>query len=134
MTDPVNDAVLLVEDELFIALDLQETIEEAGFRVVGPCATVSEAEAVIEKCEARFAAAVLDVRLADGTVFPAADRLQEAGVPLLFHSGHADDVALRLRYPSATVCPKPSAPDALATALRRCAEQRMVAHRSSLRA
>ncbi len=127
MTDPAIDTVLLVEDELFIALDLQETIEEAGFRVMGPCATVVEAEAVIEQCQARFAAAVLDVRLADGTVFPAADRLHEAGVPLLFHSGHADDSALRLRYPSATVCPKPSAPDALASALRRCAIRRRAA-------
>ena len=127
MTDPANADVLLVEDELFIALDLQETIEEAGFRVVGPCATVIEAEAAIEACAARFAAAVLDVRLADGTVFPAADRLQAAGVPLLFHSGHADDAALRQRYPSATVCPKPSAPDVLASALRRCAERRRAA-------
>lgn len=127
MTDPANTAVLLVEDELFIALDLQETIEEAGFHVVGPCATVVEAEAAIDTHAGRFAAAVLDVRLADGTVFPAADRLHAAGVPLLFHSGHADDAALRLRYPSATVCPKPSAPDALADALRGCAARRQAA-------
>lgn len=127
MTDLTNLDVLLVEDELFIALDLQETIEDAGFHVVGPCATVVEAQAAIESHAARFAVAVLDVRLADGTVFPAADRLHAAGVPLLFHSGHADDVALRQRYPSATVCPKPSAPDALANALRRCAERERAA-------
>jgi CheY-like chemotaxis protein len=119
--------VLLVEDELFIALDLQETIEDAGFRVVGPCATVVEAEAAIQRHAARFAAAVLDVRLADGTVFPVADRLQAAGIPLLFHSGHADDADLRRRYPSATVCPKPSAPDALANALRGCAGRKQAA-------
>ena len=127
MTDSNSVDVLLVEDELFIALDLQETIEDAGFRVVGPCATLVEAEAAIERHAARFAAAVLDVRLADGTVFPAADRLHAAGVPLLFHSGHADDAALRQRYPSATVCPKPSAPDTLANALRRCAERQKAA-------
>lgn len=124
MTDRANTDVLLVEDELFIALDLQETIEEAGFHVVGPCATIVEAQAEIDRCNGRFAVAVLDVRLADGTVFAAADRLQAAGVPLLFHSGHADDAALRQRYPSATVCPKPSAPDTLASALKRCAERR----------
>lgn len=127
MTDPVIDDVLLVEDELFIALDLQETIEEAGFRVVGPCATIVEAQAEIDRHAGRFAVAVLDVRLADGAVFPAADRLEAAGVPLLFHSGHADDAALRERYPSAMVCPKPSEPDTLATALRRCAERRRAA-------
>lgn len=127
MTDFDTDEVLLVEDELFIALDLQETIEEAGFRVVGPCATIVEAQAEIDRHAARFAVAVLDVRLADGAVFPAADRLHAAGVPLLFHSGHADDAALRQRYPSAMVCPKPSAPDTLAAALRHCAERRHAA-------
>jgi DNA-binding NtrC family response regulator len=127
VTDRETDDVLLVEDELFIALDLQETIEEAGFHVVGPCATIAEAQAEIDRCKGQFAVAVLDVRLADGTVFAAADRLQAAGVPLLFHSGHADDAALRQRYPSATVCPKPSAPDTLANALKRCAERRRAA-------
>jgi DNA-binding response OmpR family regulator len=127
VTDCARGNVLLVEDELFIALDLQETIEEAGFRVVGPCATVREAEATIAAHTAGLAAAVLDVRLADGPVFPVADRLSAAGVPLLFHSGHADDVALRQRYPGSVVCPKPSAPSALAAALLGCAAGRRAA-------
>lgn len=116
MTDPV----LLVEDELFIALDVQATIEAAGFTVEGPCTTLVEAREAVERFGAAFVAAVLDVRLADGVVFPAADMLQAAGVPLIFHSGHADDADLRARYPQAMVCPKPSAPDALSAAIRRC--------------
>ncbi|MGT2513196.1 response regulator [Sphingomonas panni] len=117
MTDPV----LLVEDELFIALDVQATIEAAGFVVEGPCMTLVEAQEAVERHNAAFAAAVLDVRLADGTVFPAADRLHAAGVPLIFHSGHADDADLRQRYPRAMVCPKPSAPETLSEAIRWCA-------------
>jgi DNA-binding NtrC family response regulator len=119
----VTEPVLLVEDELFIALDLQATIEDLGFQVEGPCTTLTEAEAAIERCSAGFSAAVLDVRLADGTVFPAADRLAAAGVPIIFHSGHADEAEMRRRYPAATVCPKPSAPADLAAAIRRCTEQ-----------
>ena len=118
MTEPV----LLVEDELFIALDLQATIEDAGFRVEGPCTTLVEAQDAIERYGAGFVCAVLDVRLADGTVFPAADRLDAAGVPIIFHSGHADEAEMRRRYPAAMVCPKPSAPEDLAAALRRCTE------------
>ena len=113
--------VLLVEDELFIALDVQATIEAAGFKVEGPCMTLVEAQAAVARHGAAFAAAVLDVRLADGTVFAAADQLHAAGVPLIFHSGHADDEDLRQRYPQATVCPKPSAPAALSEAIRRSA-------------
>lgn len=115
----MTDAVLLVEDELFIALDLQGTIEDTGFRVVGPCGTIAEARAAIDAAGGAFAAAVLDVRLADGTVFPIADTLHAAGVPLIFHSGHADENELWRRYPAAMVCPKPSAPADLASALRR---------------
>ncbi|KTT76366.1 response regulator [Sphingomonas endophytica] len=122
----MTDLVLLVEDELLIALDLQGTIEDAGFRVEGPCTTLSEAQEAIDRHGARFAAALLDVRLADDTVFPAADRLHAAGVPLLFHSGHADDADLRRRYPLAMVCPKPSAPDTLSAALLRCVQMTRV--------
>ncbi len=43
----MDKLVLLVEDELFIALDLQQTIEDAGFRVEGPCTSVDEAQAAI---------------------------------------------------------------------------------------
>ena len=39
-----DDPVLLVEDELFIALDVQATIEAAGFAVEGPCMTLVEAQ------------------------------------------------------------------------------------------
>ncbi|MGN5374525.1 response regulator [Sphingomonas hankookensis] len=117
MTDPV----LLVEDELFIALDVQATIEAAGFEVEGPCMTLVEAQAAVARRGAAFAAAVLDVRLADGTVFAAADQLHAAGVPLIFHSGHADDEDLWQRYPQAMVCPKPSVPAALSDAIRRSA-------------
>lgn len=115
----MTDTVLLVEDELFIALDLQATIEGGGFRVDGPYTTLAEAQEAIARHQARFAAAVLDVRLADATVFPAADQLDAAGVPIIFHSGHADEGEMRRRYPAATVCPKPSPPVALAAALRR---------------
>ncbi|GGB30076.1 hypothetical protein GCM10011380_19400 [Sphingomonas metalli] len=116
------ETVLLVEDELFIALDLQATIEEAGYCVEGPCMTLEEAQDAIDRHGARgLVAALLDVRLADGTVFPAADRLYAHGVPLIFHSGHADEMELRNRYPQAKICPKPSAPAVLSAAIRRCA-------------
>lgn len=110
---------MLVEDELFIALDLQATIESVGFRVEGPCMTLTEAEAAIERFSAGFAAAVLDVQLADAAVFPAADRLTAAGVPIIFHSAHADASDLRRRYPHAEICPKPSAYDDFVAAMKR---------------
>ena len=79
--------VLLVEDELFVALDLQDTIENAGFSVDGPYISVASAMSalgsVLPDC------AILDVRLADGEVYPVAEALAAAGIPFIFHSGHA---------------------------------------------
>lgn len=121
----MTETVLLVEDELFIALDLQATIEDAGFAVEGPWTTLEDAQHAIDRCGAgHLRVALLDVRLADGSVFPAADRLYAQGVPIIFHSGHADDDELRARYPGATICPKPSPPAALSAALRLCAPVR----------
>lgn len=115
------ETVMLVEDELFVAIDLQMMLEEAGWTVDGPYATVDEAlsamEAALPDC------ALLDVRLKDGDVFPLADRLAQAHVPIVFHSGHAEPQALQERYPAAAVVSKPSLPGALRTELVRAMQQ-----------
>lgn len=104
MDDRTRGVVLLCEDEPIVALDMQMMIEDAGYRVAGPFARVSRA---LEQVDGEFVAAVLDVRLRDGDVFPVAECLHERGVPLIFHSGHIieDDVAAR--FPTARHCPKP---------------------------
>lgn len=109
--------VLLVEDELFVALDVQDSIEEAGFGVDGPYITVESALSALRS--ASPVCAVLDVQLADGEVFPVADILQEAGVPVIFHSGHADASKLLQRYPEAMVCGKPCSPGKLTDSISR---------------
>ncbi|WP_395336246.1 response regulator [Novosphingobium sp. BL-8H] len=107
--------VLIVEDELFVILDLEDLIAEEGFVVAAHCGTVSATLKAIER-QQPFCA-ILDVRLPDGEVYPAADRLRELGVPLIFHSGHANESALKQRYPDAQFCPKPSSPLQLRAAL-----------------
>ncbi|MGR6328555.1 response regulator [Sphingomonas sp. XXL09] len=117
------DKVMLVEDELFVALDVQMTIEEAGLSVEGPYTSLAEAEAALSTLDPHaLLCAVLDVRLRDGEVFPAADRLKAAGVPIIFHSGHADQQALERRYPGALVCGKPCSPGTLRSSIQSIAE------------
>ncbi|WP_061976285.1 response regulator [Aureimonas sp. AU20] len=110
-------SVMIVEDELFVALDLQDIVEEIGHRVLGPYVTVREA---LDAIEADLpACAILDVQLLDGEVYPAADRLRAARVPIIFHSGHADETQLLGRYPDAAVCAKPSSPAHLQSVIER---------------
>ena len=101
-------SVLIVENEPFIALDLATAVEEARGKVIGPAGSVREAFTLIQQHLVQ--AAVLDVNLSDGDVTPIAELLIEGGVPVIFYSGLALPVALRERYPSASICKKPTPP------------------------
>jgi CheY-like chemotaxis protein len=103
-----HKTVLLVEDEMFVALDIQMTLEDEGWLVSGPFASASEALEFLESNAVDCA--ILDVRLTDGDVFPVADRLTSSGVPFVFHSGHANPSKLEQDYPQSLVCQKPCHP------------------------
>lgn len=108
--------VLVVEDEFIIALDLSETVQDLGYALEGPFAGNEQA---FEAIEAHLPdAAILDVFTADGEVYPLADRLTAAGVPIVFHSGHVPPHEVRERYPDAVACIKPCPPDRLIDALQ----------------
>jgi len=103
--------VLVVEDEVIVALDLSETVRDMGFRVDGPYANKSHAFIAIDEEMPDFA--ILDVMTADGEVFPLADALTEAGVPIIFHSGHVTAREIADRYPHAQAAAKPCPPSKL---------------------
>ena len=81
--------ILIVEDELLIALDLAMAVEEAGGIVVGPASTTIEALALIANAQTEnkpISAAVLDGNLADRDVSPVVSRLHAEGVPMVVYS------------------------------------------------
>ncbi len=76
--------VLIVEDECFIADILGEAVEAAGGLVIGPFATIGEAQqALVEDVHL----AVLDVNVRDGVTYPLATQLDELGIPFVFATG-----------------------------------------------
>jgi DNA-binding response OmpR family regulator len=83
--------VLVVEDEYYLADDLCRALADAGAEVIGPIATLDEAERVV--ASERFDCAVVDMNLRGDAAFPLADRLDEAGVPFLIATGY-NSVAL----------------------------------------
>ena len=91
--------VLVVEDEFIIALDLSETVRDLGFKVEGPFADKENAFIAIDRHMPDCA--ILDVKTADGEVYPLADALVDAGVPIIFHSGHIASEDIAERYPDA---------------------------------
>ena len=107
--------VLVVEDEFIIALDLSETVKDLGFQLDGPYADTEHAFIAIDR--GMPDCAILDIRTADGDVYPLADALTDAGIPIIFHSGHVEPADLRERYPEAVACSKPCPPGQLVTIL-----------------
>ncbi|MDB5365418.1 MAG: response regulator receiver protein [Rhodospirillales bacterium] len=79
--------ILLVEDEALVAMMLEDMLTDLGCVVVGPAARVDDAMLLVEG-EA-IDAAVLDVNLANETVFPVARALAARGVPFVFGTGYA---------------------------------------------
>lgn len=109
--------ILVVDDQALIALDLQAELEDRGAVVVGPYFGLASAMNAIV-VGGGIDAAILDVDLGDGDVFPLADRLTEGGVPFVFHTGHGDLDELQARYGQVTVLLKPSRPQDVASHLR----------------
>ncbi|WP_340589467.1 response regulator [Erythrobacter alti] len=114
-------SVLVVEDEFIIALDLSETVRDLGLKVEGPYANRDHAIIAIDGKMPDLA--ILDVMAADGEVFPLADVLTEAGVPIIFHSGHISPRDIAERYPNAMAAQKPCPPDKLISMIEKAVER-----------
>ena len=90
--------VLVVEDQMLLALALTSLLEDIGCEAVGPVAQVVTALPIVMK--EPLDAALLDIRLADESVEPIAAILIRRGIPFGFVTGHARDqipIALRDR-------------------------------------
>ena len=110
--------VMIVEDEIILALNLEDDVHHAGHRSVGFAASYDDALALAPKAEVAF----VDVRLRDGVEGPNIARrlIDEYGMNVVFLTGNPeavegfegslgvlakpvrdDDVAAVLRYISA---------------------------------
>ena len=102
--------VLLVEDEALVAMMIQECLGDFGYQVVGPIATATEAAVRAE--DGNFEAAVLDINLGDGAVYPIADMLAARGVPFVFVTGY-DAESVEPRFRNVPILQKPIERDVL---------------------
>jgi len=79
---PASCPVLLVEDDLLIAMDVEALLKDLGCTVVGPLTSVKAALEVIPTQP--IDAALLDINLNNELVFPVADTLARLEVPFVF--------------------------------------------------
>ncbi len=79
--------VLIVEDAVLLALELETGLLEAGAAVIGPAYELEEAMALLDR---PIDAAVLDANLNGRSVSPVAEALTRRGVPFVFATGYGE--------------------------------------------
>lgn len=105
--------ILLVEDEMMVAMLLEGVLANEGCKVIS-AGYLEQATALAR--ERAIDAAVVDVNLHGERSYPVADALAARGIPFVFATGYGDVDLMRL-YPDRPVLAKPYKPDALIATL-----------------
>ena len=100
--------VLIVEDNVYLALDLSNAVESLNGIVVGPVGTMDEGFAIIDRQD--IAAAVLAFDLPDTSIIPLARALIKKRVPFVIHSDAFIPSSLSALRPGIPVLIKPIDP------------------------
>ena len=113
--------VMVVEDELFVGVDLVMQIDDLGYQTSGPHRTPDAALRAIDADDPDVA--VLDVNLGNGlTSLPVAEALAAAGKPFVFLTGYSKGrFGGSAAIENAAILKKPVSGTELASALTRLA-------------
>jgi DNA-binding NtrC family response regulator len=114
------ERVLLVEDSMLIALDAEETLNQAGIEDVAVAGSVAAALEEIDKRMPDFA--LLDFNLGNETSEAVAEVLTEAGVPYCFATGYGDALERMSLTPPCGVLTKPYSRDDIMGAVDKAAQ------------
>ncbi len=109
--------VLIVEDNMIIALDAESSILRAGIETVRVASSVAQAMRAIGSHPPEFA--LLDINLGRETSFAVAEHLDSLGIPFVFTTGYGEDIAFPPKLLGVPRIRKPYTGDALLMAMRR---------------
>ncbi len=109
-------AILLIEDEAIVAMDIKFALNDAGADVLGPAASLSDALSLAQETP-RIDGAILDIDLEGEHVFQLADLLVSRSVPFLFHTGGPCVAEVETRFPDTPLLRKPVAVEDLLLSL-----------------
>lgn len=111
-----NIELLLVEDQMLVAADVEIMLAENGVSQVTTAPSVDEAMRRLKTFTPDVA--ILDVNLGTGTSLPVAEELERRGVPFIFATGYSDRSVVPASF-AAPVVRKPYESSALIGAVLR---------------
>jgi DNA-binding response OmpR family regulator len=109
-------SVLVVEDDLLLAMDLEATLAGAGAVVVDVCHSLGDAIARADSND--FAVAVLDFGLGSDSVAPLARRLARRDTPFILYTGMPRGEPRLMEWRDYPIVEKPASPHMLVSAIR----------------
>ena len=107
--------ILVVEDNLLIALTMARLFRTKGAEIIGPVGSVKDALALVNNYK-RFDGAVLDVNLRGAAAYAIVDVLRGKSVPTVFVTGY-DKASIDPRYADVPCLQKPVTVERLIGAL-----------------
>ena len=96
--------VLIVEDEYFVANDLEQALKSRGADIIGPCSDFTDA--YLNAARDHFDVAIIDINLHNRSAYPIADELMRQGIPFIFCTGYNAEVIPK-RFSEVSVWQKP---------------------------
>lgn len=115
-TDLTGAHVLVVEDQMLIAMDLERLLTDAGMVVDAVATSHREATAALSKSKPDVA--ILDVNLGDETSEPIAHQLLADGIPFIFATGYGEAGSVPHAFEGIGVVRKPYDQDTILRQLR----------------
>jgi two-component SAPR family response regulator len=106
-TDFLNECptILLLEDDLLLAMDMEDHLLQTGHKIVGPFGRIVDALDAIPRNA--LDGAIVDLNLHGELSFPVIEALQERDVPVIICSGYAELPELKGRLKGLPMLPKP---------------------------
>ncbi len=113
---PSPQRVLLVEDEMMIAMMLEDMLSDLGHQIVGVAMRLPQAMELARTAEIDIA--ILDINLDGRKSFPVAQALRDRGVKLIFASGYGSP-GLEAPFLNDVIVKKPFEVSDIRAAMRR---------------
>ena len=108
--------ILLLEDDLLLAMDMEDFLAERGYEVIGPYGRVGDALEALQNLT--VSGAVVDINLHGEMSFPVIEHLRSRDVPVIVCSGYAELPELKHRLADLPLLPKPWNPQKLERLLK----------------
>src|SRR5687768_16270008 len=103
-------SILVVEDEMLVALEIERVLSAAGSKVLGPVASISEATTIIETQSVDLA--LLDINVRGEFIYPITKMLLERNIKFVFSTGY-DEVSIPANLRQTPCVRKPFTPEKL---------------------